>query len=202
MSLPSYFDFDHQRFQPWLGCFVTPSSSFGSLVASGLQASYQPPGAEGSLPSSAGFLFLISGQSVLVRSDNSTVVAYLNHDQGGTHSIPLCLETVRLLSWCCQERIVLSASHIPGRQNLVADFLSRGNFLPSEWSLHPFVFLQILRVSSPPPLVRGPVRILPQPPFSSLLFEGARSRRLGSGRFLNLLDRFSRVRVPPRSLSF
>ena len=96
-----------------------------------------------------GFLFLISGHSVLVKSDNLTVVAYINH-QGGTHSIPLCVETLRLLSWCRQERIFLSASHIPGQQNLVADFLSRGNFLPSEWSLHPSVFQQNLRVSSPP----------------------------------------------------
>ena len=44
---------------------------------------------------------------------------------------------------------MLSASHIPGQQNLVADFLSRGKFLPSEWSLHPSVFLQILRVYPP-----------------------------------------------------
>ena len=96
-----------------------------------------------------GFLFLISGHSVLVKSDNLTVVAYINY-QGGTHSIPLCVETLRLLSWCRQERIFLSASHIPGQQNLIADFLSRGHCLPSEWSLHPSVFQQILRVSSPP----------------------------------------------------
>ena len=87
-----------------------------------------------------GFLFLISGRSVLVKTDNLTVVAYINH-QGGTHLIPLCLETLRLLSWC---------RHIPGQQNLLAVFLSRGNFLPSEWSLHPSVFQQILRVSPPP----------------------------------------------------
>ena len=41
------------------------------------------------------------------------------------------------------------ASHIPGQQNLVADFLSRGKFLPSEWSLHPSVFLQIRQVHPP-----------------------------------------------------
>ena len=92
-----------------------------------------------------GFLPLLRGHSVLVRSDNMTVVAYINR-QGGTHSVPLCLETLRLLTWCRQETIVLSASHIPGQHNLVADFLSRGKFLPSEWSLHPSVFLQICQV--------------------------------------------------------
>ena len=95
-----------------------------------------------------GFLPLVSGRSVLVKSDNLMVVAYINH-QGGTHSVLLCLETLRLLFWCRQERIVLLASHIPGRQNLVADFLSRGNFLPSEWSLHLSVFRQILCISPP-----------------------------------------------------
>ena len=90
------------------------------------------------------FLPLLRGHPTLVRSDSLTVVAYINH-QGGTHSVPLCLETLRLLTWCRQEGIVLSASHIPGQQNLVADFLSRGKFLPSEWSLHPSVFLQIRR---------------------------------------------------------
>ncbi len=33
---------------------------------------------------------VVSGKSVLVSSDNTTVVAYLNK-QGGTHSVPLCL---------------------------------------------------------------------------------------------------------------
>ena len=92
-----------------------------------------------------GFLPLLRGHPTLVRSDSLTVVAYINH-QGGTHSVPLCLETLRLLTWCRQEGIALSASHIPGQQNLVADFLSRGKFLPSEWSLHPSVFLQIRQV--------------------------------------------------------
>ena len=95
-----------------------------------------------------GFLPLLRGHPTLVRSDSLTVVAYINH-QGGTHSVPLCLETLRLLTWCRQEGIVLSASHIPGQQNLVADFLSRGKFLPSEWSLHPSVFLQIRQVHPP-----------------------------------------------------
>ena len=77
-----------------------------------------------------GFLPLLTGHSVLVRSDSLTVVAYINH-QGGTHSIPLCLETLRLLTWCRQERIVLSASHIPGQQNLVAETsCPEGSFFP------------------------------------------------------------------------
>ena len=96
-----------------------------------------------------GFVDQISGHSVLVKSDNSTVVSYINH-QGGTHSVPLCMATLHLLSWCRQKNIFLTASHILGEQNLVADFLSRGNFLPSEWSLLPSVFQRIIRGRTPP----------------------------------------------------
>ena len=78
-----------------------------------------------------GFVDQVSRHSVLVKSDNSTVVSYINH-QGGTHSVHLCMATLHLLSWCHQKNISLTASHFPGEQNLVADFLSRGKFLLSE----------------------------------------------------------------------
>ena len=89
-------------------------------------------------------------RSILVLSDNTTVVAYINH-QGGTHSPSLCRLALDLWHWCLQRRIHLSASHIPGEDNLLADFLSRGKFLPSEWMLDSSVFLRICRTLSPPP---------------------------------------------------
>ena len=41
------------------------------------------------------------------------------------------------------------ASYIPGQDNLIADFLSRGRVLPSEWTLHPMVMDQIIRTIGP-----------------------------------------------------
>ena len=38
---------------------------------------------------------------------------------------------------------------IPGQDNLIADFLSRGRVLPSEWTLHPMVMDQIVRTLGP-----------------------------------------------------
>ena len=90
------------------------------------------------------FVDQASVYSILVKSDNSSVVSYFNH-QGGTLLVPLCLFTLRLLTWCRQRRLILSTSHIPGQQNFAADFLSRGNYLPSEWSFHPSVFQCIIR---------------------------------------------------------
>ena len=87
----------------------------------------------------------VRGQSLLVRSDNMTVVSYINY-QGGTHSPSLCFLTIELWEWCIRRGIHLSAAHIPGEDNLVADFLSRGKFLPSEWTLNPLIFQRICQV--------------------------------------------------------
>ena len=80
-----------------------------------------------------------SGASVLVATDNATVVAYINK-QGGTRSRPLWFETVPLLQLAIDNNWLLRARHIPGRLNVIADQLSRsGQTLPTEWSLHPDV---------------------------------------------------------------
>ena len=84
-------------------------------------------------------------QTVLVATDNSTVVAYINK-QGGTHSAEMCALLWRLMTWCHHYHIILKARHIPGCLNVMADLLSRSNQVQStEWSLHPQVFKQICR---------------------------------------------------------
>ena len=82
-------------------------------------------------------------QTVLVATDNSTVVAYINK-QGGTHSAEMCALLLKIMTWCHHYHITLKARHIPGCLNVMADLLSRSNQVQStEWSLHPQVFKQI-----------------------------------------------------------
>ena len=82
-------------------------------------------------------------QTVLVATDNSTVVAYINK-QGGTHSAEMCVLLWKIMTWCHDYHITLKARHIPGCLNAMADLLSRSNQVQStEWSLHPQVFKQI-----------------------------------------------------------
>ena len=82
-------------------------------------------------------------QTVLVGTDNSTVVAYINK-QGGTHSAEMCALLWKIMTWCHHYHITLKARHIPGCLNVMADLLSRSNQVQStEWSLHPQVFKQI-----------------------------------------------------------
>ena len=52
-------------------------------------------------------------QTVLVATDNSTVVAYINK-QGGTHSAEMCPLLWKIMTWCHHYYITLKARHIPG----------------------------------------------------------------------------------------
>jgi len=72
---------------------------------------------------------------ILVATDNTTVVAYINKE-GGTRSWNLMLETLRLFGLIIRYDWTVKARYIPGRLNVIADQLSRsGQVLPSEWSL-------------------------------------------------------------------
>ena len=81
------------------------------------------------------FLRQIQGQSVRVFTDNATVCCYINK-QGGTHSTLLSQSAEQLLLWCQSHSVTLSARHIPGWRNVIADALSRPRgLIPTEWTL-------------------------------------------------------------------
>ena len=69
-------------------------------------------------------------QTVLVATDNSTVVAYINK-QGGTHLAEMCALLCKIMTWCHHYHITLRARHIPGCLNVMADLLSRSNQVQS-----------------------------------------------------------------------
>ena len=86
------------------------------------------------------FQTLVFNKTVLVATDNTTVVAYINKE-GGMKSGSLCALLWRILSWCTRQQVTLRARHIPGRLNVIADKLSRlGQTIQTEWSLHPALF--------------------------------------------------------------
>ena len=86
------------------------------------------------------FRNLCSDTIVLVATDNTTVVSYINKE-GGMKSGMLCALFWRILTWCTRNQVTLKARHIPGRLNVVADKLSRlGQTIQTEWSLLPAVF--------------------------------------------------------------
>ncbi|KAK7907218.1 hypothetical protein WMY93_015830 [Mugilogobius chulae] len=88
------------------------------------------------------FLQFLQGRHVLVKTDNATVVAYINR-QGGTRSLRLHKLAQKIILWSSTKLLSLRATHVPGVLNRGADLLSRGNPLYGEWVLHPQVVEQL-----------------------------------------------------------
>ena len=93
----------------------------------------------------------LRGTMILIRSDNSTVVQYLNK-QGGTRSPTLCRLTRMIWDLCLAHGMWIKAAHIAGKENTIADSLSRGRALPtsSEWSLHPQTIQEVFNILGRP----------------------------------------------------
>ena len=90
---------------------------------------------------------------VLVATDNSTVVSYLNH-RGGTRSPALNLLAVEFLSWAMNKNIQIRARHIPGQLNVLADALSRkGMVIKTEWALDQQEFNRLVAIADFQPTV-------------------------------------------------
>ena len=65
-----------------------------------------------------------SNCSILIRTDSSTVVAYINK-QGGSCSACLCTLALKLWEFCIQRNLMIKAVHVPGIDNSKTDALSR-----------------------------------------------------------------------------
>ena len=86
------------------------------------------------------FALQISNCTVAVFADNSTAIACLRN-QGGTRSQVLSSISQRILRWAESLPVVLAPQFIMGRNNVIADSLSRPNqILGSEWTLKAEVF--------------------------------------------------------------
>ena len=64
--------------------------------------------------------------------DNLTTIAYVNR-LGGTKSQILVEIVAELWQWCLEYRKTVIARHLPGLQNIRADFMSRYKVDRSDW---------------------------------------------------------------------
>ncbi len=79
---------------------------------------------------------LLLGKHVLVRTDNTAAVSYINR-LGGIRSHRMSQLARHHLLWSHTQFESLRAVHIPGKLNRAADALSRQLTFPGEWRLHP-----------------------------------------------------------------
>ncbi len=82
------------------------------------------------------FKMLLHERHVLVRTDNTATVAYINL-QGGLRSRRMSQLAHHLLLWSQKHLRSLRTVHVPGELNRAADELSRQPALPGEWRLPP-----------------------------------------------------------------
>ena len=83
------------------------------------------------------------GHHVMIDTDNTTVVAYINK-QGETHSHTLLRLVVDLFLWLQTQDITSQDRHILGCLNVIANHLSPPNKpTTTEWRLHPEIVKQI-----------------------------------------------------------
>ena len=75
-----------------------------------------------------------SNTHIRIMCDNTTAVNVINH-MGTSHSDSCNSVANVICEWCIDRKIWLSAAHIPGIQNLIADFESCKNQRASEWRL-------------------------------------------------------------------
>ncbi|XP_077121855.1 uncharacterized protein LOC143782553 [Ranitomeya variabilis] len=87
----------------------------------------------------------LRGSHVKIRSDNTTVVAYLNR-QGGTRSESLMCSAADIFDLAEPNFLSLTAVHIRGIENSRADFLSRHTLRQGEWTLNPRIFKNIVDI--------------------------------------------------------
>ena len=134
-----------------------------------------------------------TGAHVRFQMDNTTAVSYINK-QGGTKSCQMVIIAKKIWDWAIKHQVQVSAEHLPGKQNVTADKLSRELNDNLEWSLDREVFCKLIRkagFSSASGLVCNTVEC----PGSKVCILEARSSGVESGRICHHLDRHKSVCV-------
>ncbi|XP_065194978.1 uncharacterized protein LOC135826275 [Sycon ciliatum] len=87
--------------------------------------------------------------SIRLEVDNVPTVAFLNR-KGGTRSQPLCQLAQEIWQWAIDRNLELIAVHVPGKENVDADFQSRHfQRSTSDWMLDPELFQELNRCLGP-----------------------------------------------------
>ncbi|CAG2225795.1 unnamed protein product [Mytilus edulis] len=142
MSVPSSSQSNiiHRCLHPRLGSISGGAYNLGSLESRSFGRAYQCIEMKAVLFALNHFQMSLKNQSVILATDNTTVVAYLKN-QGGTHSPSLYQIARDILLLCFQLQVHLVVRHIARHLNILADTLSR-SLAPvnTEWELLQVVF--------------------------------------------------------------
>ena len=80
-----------------------------------------------------------SNVHIRIKSDNTTAVAYVNN-KGGVKSLDCHRIALEIWSWAIDRDIIITAEHLPGSKNVLADKASRVFDMNTEWELNEIVY--------------------------------------------------------------
>ena len=106
--------------------FIWNNESFlsWSLVGRPIPAPYHHVGNNGhSFHTDKSLKKYIHHSCVMISTDNTTVVSYINKHLGGTHSPNLCVEVWKILQCYLKHHNVVRIRHIPDKFSVLADTL-------------------------------------------------------------------------------
>ncbi len=150
-------------------------------VGTSSHVAHQLPGDAGRVSSIKYFLLELRDRHELVRTGNTEVVSYINH-QGGLRTRPLQRVVHQILGCSKGKLLSLRTVHIPGHLNMGTDILLRQGPRPGEWMLHPEVVEQTWRVW---PGSSGPVCVSKDFALSRLVLSDSSSSTGDVVSFLN-----------------
>ena len=104
----------------------------------------------------------LSDKYIQLRMDNTTAVACVNNM--GSIKPSLLSVTKQLIQWADSRNITLTAAHIPGVDNVIADKASREFNIDIEWMLSPQIFHKLCAVMGTPDIDLFATRINKQLP--------------------------------------
>jgi len=125
------------------------SADYGGLVVdTGMHETYQSPRTVSS-HSSSPIICKDKGQYLDPPENRQhKAVAYINH-LGGTASRELVTLTRDLWMWCLERYIHITAQHLPGVLNTIANAESRSCKGRTDWKLNPVIFQRINQTFGP-----------------------------------------------------
>ena len=90
------------------------------------------------------FKTYFQNKHVKIFSDNQLGVQTIN--KMGTTKSSICYDIVKNI-WllCVKYKIWLTAAHIPGAENVIADYESRKSYKDAEWMLNPEIFQKAIK---------------------------------------------------------
>ena len=86
-----------------------------------------------------------TGKHIRVMTDSTTALAYMKH-HGGVRWEECNQVAQEILDWAEERENWISAAHIPGVENVVADFKSRNFQDNAEWCLNDKIFNRVVSV--------------------------------------------------------